>query len=140
MGNTPYSLKRMRITRVGVEECSLPGTRYKIRKGDLLRKIKAWRNLSRPAAFWGIESSSRRRSPTQGVPGLKRLIRFAAAHPWLVLVSLALLTALAAGQLTRVEVNISAEGMLEKGTPAWDHFCQAEGARRTCWRWRIRRC
>jgi uncharacterized protein len=60
------------------------------------------------------------------VPGLKRLIRFAAAHPWLVLVSLALLTALAAGQSTRVEVNISAEGMLEKGTPAWDYFVATE--------------
>jgi predicted RND superfamily exporter protein len=68
------------------------------------------------------------------VPGPKRLIRFAAAQPGFVLVSLALLTALAAGQLTRLEVNISAEGMLEKGRPAWDQLCQAEGARQTCWR------
>ena len=43
-----------------------------------------------------------------------------------MLVSLALLTALAAGQLTRLEVNISAEGMLEKGTPAWDYFVATE--------------
>jgi uncharacterized protein len=60
------------------------------------------------------------------VPGLKRLIRFAASHPWLVLASLTLLTALAAGQLSRLEVSISAEGMLEKGTPAWDDFVATE--------------
>jgi uncharacterized protein len=57
---------------------------------------------------------------------LKRLIRFAAEHPWLVILLLASVTAVSATQLPKLHVNISAEGMLEKGTAAWDYFVATE--------------
>jgi predicted RND superfamily exporter protein len=58
--------------------------------------------------------------------GLTRIINFAAGHPWLVLAILALFTALSATQLSRLHITISAESMLEKGTPAWDYFVDTE--------------
>ena len=57
---------------------------------------------------------------------MKRLIDYAAGHPWLVLVVLALFTVLSASQFWKLHINISAESMLEKGTPAWDYFVQIE--------------
>ena len=49
---------------------------------------------------------------------MKRLIHLAADHPWLVLLALAFFTALAATQLGKLRIQVSAESMLEKGTPA----------------------
>lgn len=57
---------------------------------------------------------------------MKRLIRLAAEHPWPVLAILALFTALSATQLSKLHITISAESMLEKGTPAWDYFVDTE--------------
>ncbi len=57
---------------------------------------------------------------------MKRLIKLAAGHPWLVLSFLALITVISATQLSKLQVNISAESMLEKGTPAWDYFVETE--------------
>lgn len=57
---------------------------------------------------------------------MKRLIRFAADHPWLILLLLATVTAISATQLSKLHVSISAEGMLEKGTAAWDYFVATE--------------
>ncbi len=57
---------------------------------------------------------------------MKRLIRSAAAHPWIVLLVLGTLSMLAATQLTHLRIVVSAESMLEKGTPDWDYFVQTE--------------
>ncbi len=57
---------------------------------------------------------------------MKRLIRYAAAHPWAVLLVLGFLSTLAATQLSQLRVQVSAESMLEKGTPAWDYFVATE--------------
>ena len=57
---------------------------------------------------------------------MRRLIRFAADHPWPVLAFLALLTAVSVTQLPKLHITISAESMLEKGTPAWDYFVDTE--------------
>ena len=59
---------------------------------------------------------------------MKRIINFAAGHPWLILASLALFTVLSVFQLPKLHINISAESMLEKGTPAWDYFVGTEQA------------
>ena len=48
---------------------------------------------------------------------MKCIINFAAGHRSLVLAILALFTALSATQLSRLHITISAESMLEKGTP-----------------------
>ena len=57
---------------------------------------------------------------------MKRLIKSAAAHPWVVLLVLGILSMLAATQLTHLRIVVSAESMLEKGTPAWDYFVATE--------------
>ena len=57
---------------------------------------------------------------------MKRLINSAADHSWLVLLSLAILSLLAATQLANLRIQVSAESMLEKGTPAWDYFVETE--------------
>ena len=57
---------------------------------------------------------------------MKRLIHLAADHPRLVLLALAFFTALAATQLGKLRIQVSAESMLEKGTPAWDYFVETE--------------
>ncbi len=57
---------------------------------------------------------------------MKRLIKFAAAHPWAVLLVLGVVTLLAATQLAQLRIVVSAESMLEKGTPAWDYFVETE--------------
>lgn len=57
---------------------------------------------------------------------MKRLIRFAAAHPWGVLLVLGLISVLAASQISKLRITVSAESMLEKGTPAWDYFVETE--------------
>ncbi len=57
---------------------------------------------------------------------MKRLIRYAAAHPWAVLLVLGIFSILAATQLSQLRIQVSAESMLEKGTPAWDYFVATE--------------
>jgi predicted RND superfamily exporter protein len=57
---------------------------------------------------------------------VKRLIKFAADHPWAVLLALAVITALSLTQLPKLHIHISAESMLEKGTSAWDYFVATE--------------
>jgi predicted RND superfamily exporter protein len=57
---------------------------------------------------------------------VNRIIRFAADHPWPVFFVLLLLTGLALVPLDRLELKVTAESMLEKGTPAWDFFVSTE--------------
>jgi len=57
---------------------------------------------------------------------VRRLIRFAADHPWSVIAVLVLLTTLFATQLPKLHINISAESMVDKGTQAWDYFVETE--------------
>jgi predicted RND superfamily exporter protein len=57
---------------------------------------------------------------------VKRLIRYAADHPWVVLLVLGIVSLLAATQLSQLRIQVSAESMLEKGTPAWDYFVATE--------------
>ncbi len=57
---------------------------------------------------------------------MKRLINFAADHTRVVSLALVFLTALALTQLPKLHINISAESMLERGTPAWDYFVATE--------------
>ena len=57
---------------------------------------------------------------------MKRIIRYAAEHPWAVLLVLGILSLLAATQLGQLRIQVSAESMLEKGTPAWDYFVETE--------------
>ena len=57
---------------------------------------------------------------------MKRLIRYAVAHPWAVLLVLGILSILAATQIGQLRIMVSAESMLEKGTPAWDYFVATE--------------
>ena len=57
---------------------------------------------------------------------MKRIIRYAADHPWAVLLVLGVLSLLAATQLGQLRIQVSAESMLEKGTPAWDYFVATE--------------
>ncbi|MGB5773670.1 MAG: MMPL family transporter, partial [Sedimenticolaceae bacterium] len=57
---------------------------------------------------------------------MKRLIRYAAAHPWAVLLVLGIFSIFAATQLSQLRIQVSAESMLEKGTPAWDYFIATE--------------
>ena len=57
---------------------------------------------------------------------MKRLSNFAADHPLAVSLDLVFLTALALTQLPKLHINISAESMLEQGTPAWDYFVATE--------------
>ena len=54
---------------------------------------------------------------------MKHLIHTASRYPWFFIAGLALITALAASQLHKLHINISAESMLEKDTPAW-HYLQ----------------
>jgi predicted RND superfamily exporter protein len=54
------------------------------------------------------------------------LIKASARHPWLALAVLALITALFGTQLAKLRVSISASGMLEKDTPAYAFFEQAQ--------------
>ena len=57
---------------------------------------------------------------------MKQLIRSAARHPRLVLILLAVFTTLFASQLPSLRVQISAEAMLKKQSPAWRNFLAAE--------------
>ena len=57
---------------------------------------------------------------------MKRLINYAADHPWAVLLVLIAISLLAATQLQHLRIKVTAESMLEKGTPAWDYFVQTE--------------
>ncbi|MGB5453067.1 MAG: MMPL family transporter, partial [Sedimenticolaceae bacterium] len=57
---------------------------------------------------------------------MKRLINYAADHPWIVLLVLGILSLLATTQLGQLRIMVSAESMLEKGTPAWDYFVETE--------------
>lgn len=57
---------------------------------------------------------------------MKRLINYAADHPWAVLLVLIAISLLAASQLQHLRIKVTAESMLEKGTPAWDYFVQTE--------------
>jgi hypothetical protein len=57
---------------------------------------------------------------------VKRLINLAADHPWPVLLALGLISLLFATQLGGLRIIVSAESMVERGTPAWDVFVSAE--------------
>ena len=57
---------------------------------------------------------------------MKRLINHAADHPWMVLLVLGILSLLSVTQLGHLRIMVSAESMLEKGTPAWDYFVSTE--------------
>ena len=57
---------------------------------------------------------------------MKRLINYAADHPWIVLLVLGFFSLLASTQLAQLRITVTAESMLEKGTPAWDYFVQTE--------------
>ena len=57
---------------------------------------------------------------------MKRLLRMSAAHPVAVLTILMLLSALALQQTPGLRVSVSAESMLERGTPAWEYFVSTE--------------
>lgn len=57
---------------------------------------------------------------------MRSIIKAAASHPWQVILLLGLLSLLAATQLPSLRVSVSAEGMLEKGTPAWDFLLRTE--------------
>ena len=49
---------------------------------------------------------------------MKRMIAFASNRPWLVLLLVTIITAIAAMQLDKLRINISAEGMMVKDDPA----------------------
>jgi diguanylate cyclase (GGDEF)-like protein len=49
---------------------------------------------------------------------MKRMIAFASNRPWLVLLLVTIITAIAALQLDKLRINISAEGMMVKDDPA----------------------
>ena len=57
---------------------------------------------------------------------MKRLINYAADHPWIVLLVLGILSLLSVTQLGNLRIMVTAESMLEKGTPAWDYFVATE--------------
>jgi len=57
---------------------------------------------------------------------LKRLINYAADHPWAVLLVLVIISLLFATQIDSLRITVTAESMLEKGTPAWDYFVETE--------------
>lgn len=57
---------------------------------------------------------------------MNRIIKFAAAHPWGVLALLATVSLLFSLHLGNLRIQVSAESMLEKGTPAWDYFVKTE--------------
>jgi hypothetical protein len=57
---------------------------------------------------------------------LNRLIRLAADYPWPVLAVVSLITLLFATQLGGLRIVVSAESMVEKGTPAWERFVETE--------------
>lgn len=57
---------------------------------------------------------------------MKRIIGFATDRPWLVLFVLSLFSALAASQLGQLRITVTAESMLEKGTPDWEYFVETE--------------
>ncbi len=57
---------------------------------------------------------------------MSRLINFAAGHPWLVLIAVVLCSVLFATQFDALRIVVSAESMVEKGTPAWDYLVSTE--------------
>jgi len=57
---------------------------------------------------------------------LKRLLNYAADHPWAVLLVLIVISLLSLTQLQHLRIAVTAESMLEKGTPAWDYFVETE--------------
>ena len=57
---------------------------------------------------------------------MKRLINYAADHPWAVLLVLGIISLLSATQIDSLRITVTAESMLEKGTPAWDYFVETE--------------
>ena len=57
---------------------------------------------------------------------MKRLINYAADHPWMVLLVLGIVSLLSVTQLGQLRILVAAESMLEKGTPAWDYFVETE--------------
>ena len=57
---------------------------------------------------------------------MKMLIRHSAAHPVAVLGLLLLISFLAWQPLGSLRIAVSAESMLERGTPAWDYYVATE--------------
>lgn len=57
---------------------------------------------------------------------MKRLFELVALHRWTTIGAVLAITAVAALQIRHVEIRISAESMLEKGTPFWDYLVNAE--------------
>lgn len=57
---------------------------------------------------------------------MRHLLKLCADHPWTVFLLLAVCTVVAATRLPALQVHISAEGMLEKDTLAWQRFTEAE--------------
>ncbi len=53
---------------------------------------------------------------------MKRIMMFSATHPRAVLSMMGLITLVAMLHLNDLQINISAESMLIKATPAWDFF------------------
>lgn len=49
---------------------------------------------------------------------MRRLIAYGAAHPWIVVIGLTLVTALAGTRLPQLRIHISAEGMMVENDPA----------------------
>ncbi len=54
------------------------------------------------------------------------ILKFAASRPWLVLASLLLISLASTTQLSALRINISAESMLERDTPAWEFLLKTQ--------------
>ena len=57
---------------------------------------------------------------------MKRVMTYAAEHVWAVLLALGIISLLSAGQLSQLQIMVTADSMLEKGTPAWEYFVSTE--------------
>ncbi|MCP5300874.1 MAG: MMPL family transporter [Chromatiaceae bacterium] len=57
---------------------------------------------------------------------MKQIIKAAAAHPWPVIAAIGLLSLIAMSQIPGLRILVTAESMLERGTPAWNYFVSTE--------------
>jgi len=57
---------------------------------------------------------------------VRYVIRFAADHPWPILLVVLIVTLAFASQLGALRVTVAAESMIERGTPAWDIFVDTQ--------------
>ncbi len=58
--------------------------------------------------------------------GVRYFLKVSAQHPWTIVAVLAVITAVLAAQMPKLHVQISAESMLDKQTPAWQRYTDAE--------------